>query len=94
MNISAAANRAAFRAFSQLLKKYKLITGAKSPYKYVDLKGETHELAKDINETFKNNSSLRDEIYQRVSDAYVMSYKTPDSLEDDNDEVNVDTNED
>ena len=62
-----------------LLKEYKLITGAKTPYKYVDLEGNAHEITKDVGSTFKANPTIKEEIYKRLCDAYIMSYKTPDT---------------
>jgi recombination protein RecA len=78
-----------------LLKEYKLITGSggKTPYKYVSLSGEIVEITKDVGAAFKANPILKEEIYQRLCEAYIMSYKTPDASVEDESELDIEVSD-
>lgn len=64
----------------EVMKKYSIITGAKSPYNYTRNSGEAIKLdTKTFAKDMKADAELREEMYQKIAGASIMKYQTQDS---------------
>ena len=64
----------------EVMKKYSIITGVKSPYNYTRNSGEAIKLdTKTFAKDMKADAELREEMYQKIAGASIMKYQTQDS---------------
>ena len=65
-----------FGGWLHVLKDYKLVKQGGSWYTYTDKAGKDHKfMSKDWNDLLTNNSDLKNEIYDLITETIIMNYK-------------------
>ena len=69
-----------YASWIDVLKKYEHITGSKSPYKYMANDGTEYVIhTREFVKLLTENPILKEELYNKICDSYIMKYKDPNS---------------